>query len=241
MNLLLLEPDELAADGTATVTGRRLRHAREVLHLQAGASLRVGVLSGAIGRGEVLALEVDRLVLRFEALDPPPRRPGIDLLLAMPRPKALKRLLPAIAALGVDRVALVNAARVEKSYFDSPSLTPEAVHEAFVWGAEQARDTMLPGLLIEPLLKPFVEDRLDAWLGPTERLLGDPSGPVALAAWRRPHGRRVALAIGPEGGWVPFERELFAAHGFTAVHAGERILRTETAVPYLLGLLAAAG
>jgi len=75
MNQVLLEPDDLREDGTARLTGRRLRHA-------------LGVLRAA------------------------PPRPGIDLLLAVPRPKALRKILPAAASLGVDRIVLVNAARV---------------------------------------------------------------------------------------------------------------------------------
>ncbi|MGZ3460670.1 MAG: RsmE family RNA methyltransferase, partial [Archangium sp.] len=49
---------------------------------------------------------------------------------------------------------------------------------------------------------------------------------------------RVVLAVGPDGGWVPFEAELLEAHGFRPVSLGPRILRVETAVPVLLGQLA---
>jgi RsmE family RNA methyltransferase len=50
---------------------------------------------------------------------------------------------------------------------------------------------------------------------------------------------RVALAIGPEGGWVDFELTLLAARGFVPFSLGERILRVEVAVPYALGQLKA--
>src|SRR5438132_8007541 len=119
MNLLLLRDEDFLPDGTARLTGRRLDHAREVLRAQSGDLLRVGRLGGNAGTGEVLRLTPGELVLRVELSQPPPERPGVDLLLALPRPKALRRVLRAVAMLGVDRLVLVNAARVEKSYFDS--------------------------------------------------------------------------------------------------------------------------
>ena len=45
------------------------------------------------------------------------------------------------------------------------------------------------------------------------------------------------IAIGPEGGWVDDEVRLFQQSGFTQVGLGPRILRTDVAVPVLLGQL----
>lgn len=236
MNLLLLEPGELLPDGTARLDGRRLLHAREVLRAQAGDTLRVGVLGGGVGAAEVLRLDGEALQLRLGPLGPPPPRPGIDLLLALPRPKALKRLLPAVAQLGVDRLVLLNAARVEKSYFASPALEPAAMRALLAQGLEQARDTVLPEVLVRDRFRPFVEDELDALFpAPARRLLAHPGAARGLAPGAP--GGRALVAVGPEGGWVPFEVELLAARGFAAFTLGERVLRTETLVPYLLGAL----
>lgn len=236
MNLLLLEPGELQPDGTARLEGRRLLHAREVLRAQVGDELRAGVLGGGAGAAEVLRLDGEALRLRLGPLGPPPPRPGIDLLLALPRPKALKRLLPAVAQLGVDRVVLLNAARVEKSYFASPALEPAAVRALLVQGLEQARDTVPPEVLVRERFRPFVEDELDALFPPpARRLLAHPGAAGGLPP--PASGVRVLVAVGPEGGWVSFELELLAARGFAAFSLGERVLRTETLVPYLLGAL----
>jgi RsmE family RNA methyltransferase len=174
------------------------------------------------------------LVLRFEPREEPPPRAGIDLLLALPRPKALRKVLPAVASLGVDRVVLLNAARVEKSFWGASALAE--ARELMLLGLEQARDTRLPELLVRERFRPFVEDELDALLSGMPRLLAHPDAP-ALAA--RPAGR-FALAIGPEGGWVPFELELLKAYGFTLFSLGPRPLRVEVAVPYALGALRSA-
>jgi RsmE family RNA methyltransferase len=231
VNLLLLRDDDFAPDGTVRLKGRRLLHAREVLRAASGDVLRIGQLGGLVGTGVVLQLDERELVLRAELRDPPPARPGVDLLLAMPRPKALRKVLPAVASLGVDRVVLVNAARVEKSYFDSKVL-PMA-QELFAEGLEQARDTVMPSLLVRERFRPFVEDELDATFGEGLRLVAHP---IAERAMPQRSGR-VVLAIGPEGGWVPFEIALLGQSGFAPVSFGPRPLRVEVAVSFALGAL----
>ena len=159
------------------------------------------------------------------------------MLLAMPRPKALKRLLPGLAALGVDRVVVVNAARVEKSYFGSNVLSADVVQKLFVLGLEQARDTIAPQLLVRDRFRPFVEDELETLFAEAaHRWLAHPA--AGHDAWRLPSPSaeaRVILAVGPEGGWVPFEVQLLENRGFRSFTLGPRILRVETVVPLLLG------
>jgi len=236
VNLLLLEPAELAADGTARLRDRRLLHAREVLRAREGDALRVGVLGGLTGTARVAALTREELVLETKLTEPPPPRAGVDLLLAIPRPKALKKVVPAIASLGVDRVVLLNAARVEKSYFDSKVLERDFLGGLIRLGLEQGRDTIAPELVVRERFKPFVEDELSSWLKPgTACFTPHPGAPEALP--RRAAGQRAALAIGPEGGWVPFELALLQERGFKPVSVGARPLRVEVAVPVLLGAL----
>lgn len=236
MNLLLLEPDEVAGDGVAVLTGRRALHARAVLDVQAGDTVRVGVLGGMTGTAVVETRAGDAVTLRVTLDAPPPPRARVDVVLAIPRPRALKRVLPALAAFGVDRVVLVNAYRVEKSYFDSKVLAPDYAGALFREGLEQARDTILPELLVRPLLRPFVEDELDAWCGQgSRRLVLHPVAAVPLAPLARTE--RAVVAIGPEGGWIPFEIDLLGAQGFHAVSLGARALRTEVAVAAALGAL----
>jgi len=237
VNLVLLQDEDFALDGTVRLTGRRLEHLRTVLRLRAGDSVRVGRLHGALGSARVLAVSPDEALLAAPTLtDPPPPRAGVDLLLAIPRPKALRKVLPAAASLGVDRVVLVNAARVEKSYFDARLLAPERIDELLRLGLEQARDTVPPQVLLRARFRPFIEDELDALLpSGTLRLVPHPGASEPLPA--RERGQRVALAIGPDGGWVPFEIELLRARGFRPVSLAARTLRVEVAVPALIGAL----
>jgi RsmE family RNA methyltransferase len=238
VNLLLLLDEDFLPDGTAHLTGRRAQHAREVLKAQAGERLRVGRLGGLCGEGEVLTNDSEGLRLAVHLHAPPPPRAGVTLLLAIPRPKALKKVLPAAASLGVDRLVLLNAARVEKSYFDSKVLAPDAVRELLVQGLEQARDTVLPEVCVRERFRPFVEDELDALCAHAPlRLLPHPPAPSPLQPLGASRQAPAVLAVGPEGGWVPFEVELLQRRGFLPFSLGPRILRVEVAVPLLLGQL----
>jgi RsmE family RNA methyltransferase len=237
MNLVLLEDNDLTGDGQAVLRGARARHIQEVHRATIGDTLRVGLLGGMLGQGVVTALADDEVALSIRLSECPPAPLGIDLLLAMPRPKMLRRLLAAVASMGVKRLVLVNSARVEKSYFDSPLLASAAIEEELRLGLSQARDTILPQVSIEPRFRPFVEDQADAfWPAPTRRLLAHPEAERDLwGLLPGPTRDPMVLAIGPEGGWVPFEVELLEAHGFHRFTAGPRILRVDTAVPFLLG------
>lgn len=237
MNLVLLRDADFAPDGSVRLTDRRLAHVRDVLAPVVGDTLRVGRWRGAIGTARVAAISEHELVLDPPVLeDAPPPRAGVDLLLAVPRPKALRKVLPAMASLGVDRVILLNAARVEKSYLTTRLLEPASLDELLALGLEQARDTIPPEVSLQTRFRPFVEDELDGLLDPTAlRLVAHPDAAEPLPV--REPGRRVALAIGPEGGWVPFELELLAARGFRAVTLGARVLRVETAIPLAIGAL----
>jgi len=168
----------------------------------------------------------------------------------MPRPKVMMRLWAAIAQLGVRRVTLTIAARVEKQYLHSHAVQPFKYMPELLDGLEQAMCTRLPEVRIELRLKPFIEDVLDTLCPPDVlRLLchpGDVDRRVAEAVAslsdgrRRPTPRGVLLAIGPEGGWLDFELDLLREHGFVEVSLGPRILTTEVAVVSLTTLAADA-
>jgi RsmE family RNA methyltransferase len=171
--------------------------------------------------------------------EPPPPKVGLSLLLALPRPKALKKVLAAVASMGVQRLVLCNAARVEKSYFDSKVLKEELTAHLQA-GLEQAQDTVPPEVQVETRFRPFVEDKQKGVFGKALRCLAHPvAKPASEALAFGGPDEQAVLAIGPEGGWVPFELELLQAAGFTPFSLGPRTLRVEVAVPYAMGVLTA--
>lgn len=234
MNLILLEPGDLIAPDQACLTGRRLRHVREVHRAEPGQTLRLGMVNGLMGEGVLLEQSPERLLFSVRLDQPPPPRLPLTLLLALPRPKMLKRILQTVATMGVRRLVLMNSYRVEKSFWDSPFLQPDAIREELLLGLEQGRDTVLPEVWLEKRFKPFVEDRLPALASGGRRLVAHPMAetacPVALDS-------AVTLAIGPEGGFIPYEVDMLAKQGFEPVNLGPRILRVETAVTALIGRL----
>ena len=234
MNLILLFPEDFVATDRVLLSGRRLRHVLEVHRAAVGQCLCVGEAGGRIGRGEVLRLDDDglELAVTFER-EPPPPLP-VTLLLTLPRPKVLKRVLLAATSLGVKRIVLMNSFRVEKSFWKSPALVGEGLREPLILGLEQARDTVLPEVLLKPLFKPFVEDELPALSAGTLRLVAHPTAEIPCP---REVAGPVTLAVGPEGGFIPYEIGKLQEAGFLPCALGERILRVETAVTTLLARL----
>lgn len=234
MNLLLLEEADFIAADRVVLRDRRLTHMQEVHRSEVGDSLRVGRINGLMGSAELLRLEAGEAELRVSLDQSPPAKLPLTLVLALPRPKMLRRVFQTVATMGVSKVILVNSYRVEKSFWQTPFLEPEAIRENLILGLEQARDTVLPEIIIEKRFKPFVEDRLPAITEGTLGLVGHPGNyPPCPRALSEP----VTLAIGPEGGWIPYEIELLGKSGLQPVQLGERILRVETAVTALLARL----
>jgi RsmE family RNA methyltransferase len=241
VNLILLEPDEINAAGDVALSGARATHLLEVLRVEPGHHVRVGVVDGPRGTAAVQTVGDETVTLRcaLEAGIPP--RPNVDLLLAVPRPKVLRRLWAQIAALGAGQIILTNAEKVERNYFDTHILAPETYRPLLIEGLQQARDTRVPVVSIHRQFKVLIEDQLDALFGGGLRVVADPSAVAPLTeVVRSSAAPRLLLAIGPEGGWNAFELELLHAHGFQPAGMGPRTLRTDTACVALLALANAA-
>ena len=246
MNLVLIEQGEVATGSVVRLHGARADHLRGVLKVTPGQTIRVGLIDGPRGTATVVAISKgdDSFELRCAFDVEPPGRPRVDLLLALPRPKVMRRLWAQLAALGVGQIILTNAERVERNYFDTNILTPEVYRPLLIEGLQQARDTWLPRVSIHRQFKILVEDHLNELAADAVRVVADPAAtrPVGAvcAGARGNDGSRVLLAIGPEGGWNRFELELLVAHGFQPAGLGPRTLRSDTACVALLAAVHAA-
>ena len=237
MNLILLEQFELDQESHASLTGARAAHLRTVLRVGVGDSVRVGVVDGPLGIAIVTAIDGDDVNLACRFGQETPAVPPVDLLLAVPRPKVLRRLWPQLAALGVHQIILSNAERVERNYFDTHWLAPEAYRPLLLDGLQQARDTRLPQVSVHRQFRKLIEDDLEALAPSTLRLVAHPHTVMRVGdAVRGPTGR-VLLAVGPEGGWNAFELRLLESHSFRPVSLGRRTLRSDTACVALLAIV----
>jgi len=238
VNLLLFDASEREGDDRVRIRGRRARHLREVFEAAPGHTLPVGEIGGRLGTATLLHLDGDDALLAVALeRDPAPRLPLV-LVLALPRPKMLRRLLRAVAEFGVSDLVLINSERVEKSFWQSDLLADAALRDYCLAGAAQARDTRLPAVTLRRRFRPFAEDELPALCAGRRALVADPG--AALPCPASPTGP-LLLAIGPEAGFNRFEVGLLEAAGCTPVSLGPRTLRVETALVAALGRLGAPG
>ncbi|MDF1690858.1 MAG: 16S rRNA (uracil(1498)-N(3))-methyltransferase [Zhongshania sp.] len=235
MNLLLLQPEDLGADSNhVTLNDARAAHIRTVLRAATGDTLKVGLLNGLTGSATITTMSDSGVSLEFELHTPSPPKLPLTLLLALPRPKMARRIIRAATELGAAEIILLNSFRVEKSYWQSPLVGDKALYKAMLEGLEQAGDTVLPSLRRATRFKPFVEDELPSLL---ENKIGLLAHPYADQSPPQAVKQNCVLAIGPEGGFIPFECEKLMAAGMQSFSLGPRILKTETAVSTLIGRL----
>ena len=231
MNLVLLRQGDWIDADRVLLRERRAGHIRTVLQAEVGDSLRVGLLGGLCGQGLVEAVEPDGVRLRVVLTDPPPPRHRFDIVLALPRPKMLRRILRQCAEFGIANLHLLHSARVEKSYWQSPLLQPAALEEALLAGLERSRDTIAPRVHLHRRFRPFVEDQLSGICAGRPCWLAHMDAPLALA--EAPPVPAVVM-IGPEGGFVPFEIQLAEAVIARRVCLGPRTLSVDTALVTVL-------
>ncbi len=232
MNLILLRSDDhWSDDQRVQLTDHRALHIRTVLRADVGDSLRVGLLGGLQGSGRILSLHDEAVTLEVELGQQSPSRHRFDIVLALPRPKMLRRILRAAAEFGVSHLHLIHSARVDKSFWQSPLLKQEKLEAALWEGLERSRDTIAPEVHRHRLFRPFVEDQLPLICKGRPCWIADRGAPLALT--QTPPGPAVVM-IGPEGGFVPFEIGLATASAARRVHLGERTLSVDTAFSAVL-------
>jgi len=237
MNCILIEPAELLDDHRVRLDGERAAHIRTVLRKTVGDTIKVGLLDGPLGSAEIVAVDADSVSVDCTWGETPPR-PNTHLVLALPRPKVLRRLWAQLAALGVAHIHLVNAEKVERFYFDSHVITPETFRPLLIEGLQQAVDTHLPEVSVHRAFRKFAEDEIPSiieaeQIADRNRLMLHPRATKALT----PATGSCLLALGPEGGWNDFELQLLGARGLLPRRLGPRVLRSDTACIAALSLI----
>ena len=226
MNIILLAPEDWLDENTVCLDGRRHEHIRGVLKSEVGDALRVGLLGGLIGSGTVVKQSDEDTHLQVDLVESPLPRHPCDLILALPRPKMLRRVFRTAAEMGVAHLYLINSARVEKSYWQSPLLQPDRIKAALTAGLERAGDTVLPEVHLHPRFKPFIEDQLPGLIESSACWIAHPGAPEALAT----QSGEGLILLGPEGGFVPYEVELAQSMGAQPFRLSDRVLSVDTAV-----------
>ncbi len=238
MNRILFESDEIVA-GVATFGGARAEHVMTILHGEVGQVLKTGEVNGLIGTSEILSIHEEGAsawtISARVTHETPSLQPWVDLILAPPRPRVMKRLLPQLASLGVGRIFLVGAKKVEKDFWGATLLKTENYRPLLLDGLMQAGTSILPTVETRRNFRAFLNDELDALFPESERIVAHPY--EGAAPQKFSNDKRLLLAVGPEGGWTNDEVARLEAKGFCRYSLGSRILRTDTATIALLARL----
>jgi 16S rRNA (uracil1498-N3)-methyltransferase len=249
MNLILLSDSDFISATRVRLSDRRFLHIQDILKAEKGQSLTVGKVNGIMGQGAVVSKTSKAIELEVKLDCKPPEALPLTLILALPRPSMLKRILFSAAMLGVKKIIILNFNRVEKSLWNSSSLKPEAITEQLILGLEQAKDTAMPEVILKKGFKPFVQDELPDLIKGKQALVAHPDKNSPLFNIKRGLGIKVTdtfikkcpsplfLILGPEGGIIDYEIELLKNAGCYTIDLGPRILRTDSVLPFIIGKL----
>ena len=235
MNIVLLEPNQITTtDNIWQIENKRqLQHLQQHIQLNCGDTLKVGVRNGQRYLTEVISVSEQQIRIRPIQVEAIPAKLPVHLILALPRPKVLRRIIMDAVTLGVERISLIHSYRVDKSYWQSPFL--QQLDDYVTLGLEQAGDTIAPEIQLYKRFKPFVEDVLSTFI--SDQKPAYVAHPYAEQQMPYAIQHSCHLIVGPEGGFIPYEVDLLIKNGCQAMSLGNRILRTETAVSHILGRL----
>ena len=149
----------------------------------------------------------------------------ITLLQGIARGEKMDLILQKATELGVAAIIPVTAERTEVK-LDAERAEKRVAHwrNVVASACEQSARARLPSLSPPTALA----EAARAVDGDAMRLTLDPAGDVSLTTVQVASAA-VVVAIGPEGGWSPRDRDTLSAAGFIGLRLGPRILRTETA------------
>lgn len=238
--LFLVETGRLSAlgpGGRLRLDGEEGRHATTVRRITAGEPVDVADGAGALARCTVVAAGRDALDLevleRVEVAVPSPR---LVLVQALAKGGRDEQAVETATEVGVDVVVPWQAERsVVLWRGDRGERSRRRWESTARAAAKQARRARVP--VVE--LAATTADVVRLLDGCATGLLLHEQARLPLAAVTPPAQGDVVVVVGPEGGISPAESQAFAAAGAHAVRLGPEVLRTSTAGPVALALLAA--
>jgi len=248
VNSLLLLSHEVRDDSCAILEGARARYAFETHGVREGQSMKVAVLGGLRGEGRVLSASLEMVTLALELTCTQVEPIPVTLIVGVSRPQTVKKVIQAAVMFGVSSLHFVRSEQGEKSYLQSRSLDEDQIQEETIKALEQVWDSRPPQIVVHRTFSYFMDNKLpdivsSAQDGPFHgkvlKLIAHPGGtPLGCADASRVATAHSIIAVGPERGWSHEEVETFQRAGFGVVGLGERVVRVELALVFLLGKLA---
>jgi RsmE family RNA methyltransferase len=247
MNSLLLLPQEVHEGAVAVLEGSRARYALDTHGVREGQSLKVAVMGGRRGQGRVILSSVDKVTIELTLSDECLRPIPVSLLVGVSRPQTIKKVIQAAVMFGVSSLHFVKSEKGEKSYLQSRSLDEESMNEEALKALEQIWDSRKPEIVVHRTFSYFMENKLstiaetliqETGVKKLHKMVAHPGGaPLRCSDTALFQGGASIIAIGPERGWSDGEIDLFDRCGFHRIGLGDRVVRVELALVFLLGKL----
>lgn len=219
MHSVLLAPGSLVAPGTVALDEEERHHLR-VRRAAAGEQVRVLDGAGLVGTGRLIQAGGE-LAVEVEQVREVPRPPAFMLIVGAGDKERFGWLAEKAAELGVTDLAPLKTDRTRS--------VAAGIREGHVAALQRrARQAIKQsGAPWAPLVIPPVDVRFAAMQGVEEyRWLADATGEPPPQI---PPDVPLVVVVGPEGGLIPPEREVFLAAGFRRVRLAPDLLRFETA------------
>lgn len=234
MYRFFVEPNEInLTDKRVIITGSDVNHIKNVLRMKAGEELNVS--NGQDGREYrcgIVSVEEERIVceLRFvkeENVELPAR---VYLFQGLPKADKMELIIQKAVELGVYEIIPVAARRCVVKLEDKKAAAKLARWQGIAEAAaKQSKRAVIPRIHEIMSFREAVElaADMDVRLIPYELAEGMERTRELIDGLHP--GQRIAVFIGPEGGFEEAEIAAAGEKGIEPVTLGRRILRTETA------------
>lgn len=220
--------------GAAELRGDDARHLAHVLRAEPGQKYEISD-SRSAWLAEISEARGDRVVFRvIEPLASAELPVHITLLAALTKFDRFEWMIEKATELGLERIIPVEAARTEKGLFEASRKRAERWRRIARETGQQSRrlraPEILPSVRFEGALLESADHRY---------FLEEETAPALLRLLPevRISTARVAMLVGPEGGWTAAERRAAGEAGWIAASLGPLVLRAETAATAALAIV----
>ena len=242
MYQFFVEPEQIGPEW-ATITGPDVNHIRNVLRMKPGEAVRISDGKGSCYDGTVDTLQSDEIIVRLtgEKMESTELPVEVVLFQGLPKSDKMEWIIQKNTELGVGAIVPVATSRavvkLDEKKADSKVKRWNGIAEA---AAKQSKRTLIPEVRSVLSFKQALAESatFDVKLMPYENAEGMAFTRKCIGEIRP--GAKVAVFIGPEGGFSEEEVKGASEMGFLPITLGRRILRTETAGMSVLSMISYA-
>ena len=237
MNFLLFYKHELSCNNTkGVITGSRLSFLKERYTIKEGQEISVGLIDGKLGKAKVIKMTNNEILFDVNLDKESPQKLDLTLIISICRPQTNKKILHIATSLGVKKIIFLRCDNIPKSYIQSTSLSEKNIKNECLLAMSQVGDTFFPEIKIYKSIFDCFNEEGENLINNNLNVIADTNCNYEL---NRDNFSNISnikcIAIGPESGFSDKEIEYFHQKSFKSIGLGERILRVEVALGYIIG------